>query len=184
MIESLENTNESSQFDVTNVQTIIEALASGQGESLLNNLTSSDSAGLVSSLLTMSDSGSNAQIFIDMLKNLDDVDSADDAIIDVDTELAVEESPLLLTADKEQKIKYLLEELQELRIVNDTLASALGACPYCWGDDNQCPECGGQGCTGSMPVTLKLFDELVAPAVLRVQKLNRSVTNVPDLKRR
>ncbi len=49
---------------------------------------------------------------------------------------------------------------------NLVLAAALGACD-CWGEDDACPTCGGDGSAGWVPPDPELFDEYVAPAVRR-----------------
>ncbi len=46
------------------------------------------------------------------------------------------------------------------------LAAALGACD-CWGEDVDCPECGGKGSAGWVPPDPELFAEYVVPAVRR-----------------
>lgn len=66
-------------------------------------------------------------------------------------------------------LRRLRRELEGLREVNDTLAAALGACPGCWGGDEDCEACGGRGSAGSMPPDAELFEELVLPAVRRVR---------------
>ena len=59
------------------------------------------------------------------------------------------------------------EELEELRLRNQTLASALGACPICWGEDQACPKCAGKGRPGSLTPNEGLFAALVTPAIRR-----------------
>ncbi len=68
-------------------------------------------------------------------------------------------------------------ELSDLREVNDTLASALGACRVCWGGDGGCSNCGGRGHPGSSLPESRLFDALILPAVRRVHGARR--TRVP-----
>lgn len=58
-------------------------------------------------------------------------------------------------------------ELADLRTVNDTLARALGACAFCWGGDDMCERCAGEGTPGAYPPHPQLFRRLVAPAVQR-----------------
>jgi hypothetical protein len=59
------------------------------------------------------------------------------------------------------------ELVRALRTVIDTLASALGACPACWGTDATCAECGGQGRPGARSPDPALFHALVLPAARR-----------------
>jgi hypothetical protein len=59
-------------------------------------------------------------------------------------------------------------ELQDLREANDTMAAALGACHLCWGGNEECTNCHGQGHTGYRPPDPALFNQLVLPAVRRV----------------
>jgi hypothetical protein len=61
-------------------------------------------------------------------------------------------------------------ELERLRERNDTLASALGACYLCWGEDAICEVCGGRGTPGSLPPEDETFSTLVVPAVRRMQQ--------------
>ena len=61
------------------------------------------------------------------------------------------------------------QELEALHEVNDTVAAALGACRYCWGGDELCEECQGAGAPGSRMPDKALFQELVLPALKRVQ---------------
>jgi hypothetical protein len=71
------------------------------------------------------------------------------------------------------RIDELEKELADLRQVNDTVASALGACPICWGGDSQCHVCQGHGRAGFTLPASDLFQELVAPAVKRVMRARR-----------
>jgi hypothetical protein len=72
------------------------------------------------------------------------------------------------------------QELSDLRQVNDTLASALGACPVCWGGDPRCAECGGHGASGSAAPDPKLFEQLVVPAVRRMAAQRRTARSGPS----
>lgn len=60
-------------------------------------------------------------------------------------------------------------ELADLREVNDTLAAALGACRVCWGGDDHCPVCAGDGHSGAEEPNAALFEALVVPAVRRMR---------------
>ena len=71
-----------------------------------------------------------------------------------------------------RQVQDLLVELDGLRLVNDTTAAALGACPICWGGQGDCDECGGKGHAGSRAPDLQLFRELVVPAVRRLRPAN------------
>jgi len=62
------------------------------------------------------------------------------------------------------------EEVEALREVNDTLSSALGACSRCWGGDENCRACGGDGAPGSALPDQRLFNELILPTVRRINQ--------------
>jgi hypothetical protein len=64
-------------------------------------------------------------------------------------------------------------ELADLREVNDTVAAALGACPYCWGGDRDCEVCGGHGSPGYCEPDARLFEALIVPAVRRERAAQR-----------
>jgi hypothetical protein len=72
---------------------------------------------------------------------------------------------ILVPAAAEAMAHALQHERQELLHRNARLASALGACALCWGDDESCASCGGQGSPGSTAVDVSLFEQFVAPAV-------------------
>lgn len=67
-------------------------------------------------------------------------------------------------------MEEMYEELEALRERNDTLAAALGACYLCWGEDYECPVCGGAGHPGSSMPDSALLAQLVAPAVRRLRQ--------------
>lgn len=64
-----------------------------------------------------------------------------------------------------QRLSLIGEELDELRHRNQRLAEALGACPLCWGESAECPECRGRGSPGSAPPDPDLYRAVVFPAV-------------------
>ena len=68
-----------------------------------------------------------------------------------------------LTARSER----LREVCRALRARNDYLASALGACARCWGEDEECPLCDGRGAPGAFEPRPDAFEACVVPAVRR-----------------
>ena len=72
--------------------------------------------------------------------------SEEDAYLDQGTmaEAAQEESARH-TQELEDTVNRVYAELEALRVRNDALAAALGACYLCFGDDVLCKECGGRG---------------------------------------
>ncbi|MFG1934410.1 hypothetical protein ACGFK1_27775 [Mycobacterium sp. NPDC048908] len=66
------------------------------------------------------------------------------------------------------ELQALRDEVTDLREVNDSAAAALGACRVCWGGDEFCPVCAGQGRPGANLPDLRLYNELVRPAVERM----------------
>ena len=71
--------------------------------------------------------------------------------------------------DLREKIEAVYAELEILRQRNDLLAIAFGACSLCWGEDLQCPVCGGDGQPGFVEPDHQLFMQFVAPAMRRFQ---------------
>lgn len=84
------------------------------------------------------------------------------------------EEPFDNVLDNEGERVSVEQELSDLRQVNDTVAAALGACPFCWGGDSECDVCEGRGSTGSVEPDPALFQELVAPAVERTRTSKRA----------
>ncbi|MBI4495981.1 MAG: hypothetical protein HY697_03500 [Deltaproteobacteria bacterium] len=67
----------------------------------------------------------------------------------------------------------LLEENQTLRERIEILAAALGACPYCWGENNSCPTCQGKGNPGSFMPDRGAYSGYVLPAVQVIRRYTR-----------
>jgi hypothetical protein len=65
--------------------------------------------------------------------------------------------------------RTMFAEIEELRSRNDQLASALGACYLCWGEDPQCEVCNGEGVPGAFEPDKQLFSKLVGPAARRLR---------------
>ncbi|WP_147393027.1 hypothetical protein [Paracoccus siganidrum] len=62
-----------------------------------------------------------------------------------------------------------LERENELLIGHaEALASALGACPNCWGTIADCEDCCGTGRPGAFPPDRAGFDHFVLPVVMRL----------------
>jgi|SRR5215204_3240984 len=68
----------------------------------------------------------------------------------------------------ELKIHQLKREYTILAERNNLLASALGACPYCWGTDVTC-KCHGLGRVASRWPDEEAFAELVLPVLKRLR---------------
>ena len=82
-----------------------------------------------------------------------------------------------------QTMEQMYGELEALRERNDTLAAALGACYLCWGEDFDCPVCGGTGHPGFSMPDRSLLVQLVTPAVQRLREregLERHPSGNPD----
>lgn len=69
------------------------------------------------------------------------------------------------TEELRAHVTSMFAELTDLRERIDLLASALGACCLCWGEDNQCRVCRGRGRPGFSIPDEALFAELVLPAI-------------------
>ncbi len=63
----------------------------------------------------------------------------------------------------------LYAEIETLRVRNDTLAAALGACYLCFGEDPACPECHGNGEPGSLIPDAAAFRQYIVPALRRAR---------------
>src|SRR5205823_3296661 len=61
-------------------------------------------------------------------------------------------------------------EVQALRSRNDMLADALGACHLCWGEDQTCVYCAGQGRIGAFLIDPKVFEDVIGPATQQVMQ--------------
>ncbi len=64
-------------------------------------------------------------------------------------------------------IERMQEELADLREVNDTWAAATGSCKLCFGGDDTCHVCHGQGGPGWRKVHPELFEALIVPIFQR-----------------
>jgi hypothetical protein len=69
--------------------------------------------------------------------------------------------------------RQLKEDLDDAIDDLDDLAKALGACAECWGRDNRCPTCKGEGQAGYFKPDKELFDQLILPALSKVPWLGQ-----------
>jgi hypothetical protein len=128
-------------------QRLFEAIRSGEG-----------GAPLLKSMLAEVQLTPEQQAFVDLLFESEKAQpAAPDAGLEVPDALA-----------------DIRQELTDLRQANDTVAAALGACPYCWGGDRHCRVCRGRGSAGYTAPDPELFNELVVPAVQRARALKRA----------
>ncbi|WP_373494803.1 hypothetical protein [Aquiflexum sp.] len=80
------------------------------------------------------------------------------------------------------KNKSLIQEMDELQEdykfidrINDDLASAVGACPNCWGILKDCEICDDNGGPGAYPVNKAAFIKFVLPIIKNTQWINQVV---------
>lgn len=73
-------------------------------------------------------------------------------------------------ARRRETIAELTQELMALRRLNDIFAAALGACRLCWGRDDQCQRCDGQGVIGYFMPDSGLFQQWIEPAMARLSR--------------
>lgn len=64
----------------------------------------------------------------------------------------------------EETVNKVYAELEAMRVRNDAVAAALGACHLCFGDDPLCEECEGLGLPGSLAPEPVAFRKYVLPA--------------------
>jgi len=62
-------------------------------------------------------------------------------------------------------IKRLHTELSIAENLIEHLAAGLGACPTCWGHDDQCEECDGKGKPGAFKIDKRSFQTYVLPVI-------------------
>lgn len=130
---------------------IVEALRSGGGIASLRALLGEAS---------LSEQHRDVVALLDILDAAEEGDSADDEF----DALFDPQGP-----DAATELRACREEVADLREVNDATAAALGACRICWGGNGSCPVCGGRGRPGANLPDLRLYDELVRPAVERIR---------------
>jgi hypothetical protein len=63
---------------------------------------------------------------------------------------------------------------------NDVLASALGACSSCWGENSECETCGGEGSPGTYVPDKETFITYVLPAVRKVRLIRKTQNSRTD----
>ncbi len=66
--------------------------------------------------------------------------------------------------------KRMFVELQAWRARSEMLAEALGACHLCWGEDEGCSYCSGEGCIGTYVIKAQVFEDVVGPAMQQVRQ--------------
>lgn len=64
--------------------------------------------------------------------------------------------------DEHDKMVVYLDHFLKL---NNTLSAALGSCENCWGEDQNCDKCNGQGIPGWREVNKRLFNNYVQPCL-------------------
>ena len=91
----------------------------------------------------------------------------DDEDVDFEDGEAEYEPPPTPSTGRTGAMQRLQEELADLREVNDTWAAATGSCKLCFGGDDACDVCHGQGGPGWRTVHPELFEALILPIFQR-----------------
>jgi hypothetical protein len=84
-------------------------------------------------------------------------------------------SPVESNEDLKALSQKMSAELEALRARNDMLATALGACHLCWGEDRACGYCGGAGKVGAYVIEETFFRQVIGPAVRQLKRRPRLV---------
>jgi hypothetical protein len=143
------------------MQAVIEALATGDRESVLQVLRDSRPANSkIAALVKQANLDPAQEAILNVLIGMEQSGTSADS---------EEESAAKVAVPITRELRELEQEIHDLREVNDTLAAALGACPICWGGDRTCEACDGYGRAGCFRPDPALFVRLVAPAVRRVR---------------
>jgi len=81
-----------------------------------------------------------------------------------------------------RKFNAIISQNAELRYDNellveklDIVAAALGACIYCWGENEVCPTCQGGGKPGRFKPDREAFVEYVVPVVRKIRRLAHEI---------
>jgi|GEM_PF-3429196 len=182
MTDRSSNTTNSQAGGNAAIQALLQSLGNGGAQTLMDSINAGDNgASILTSFLNNSNLSPEQQSIIDLLVSLGNNEDtghiiegealsdeylADDYDDDTDYEDTQQNSNVY-------DIRQFRRELNDLRNVNDTLAAALGACPICWGGDDECHECEGEGYAGTYMPDVQLFNELVVPAIRRVRTKKR-----------
>lgn len=101
---------------------------------------------------------------------------------ETDTDDVIEVEPDKDSQRLHRKIYTLKNELDDAQEMIDVLAEAIGACPDCFGGQDDCHECHGHGTAGWQKPDPKLFSHFIAPAIRRIKQhsshANKSATPV------
>jgi hypothetical protein len=107
-------------------------------------------------------------------RRAEEPESESEADVDADWEYADADDRAGGTPEALDHLRQMAEdmyvELEELRERNDILATALGACYLCWGEDPACEICRGRGRPGASMPNGELFTKLVIPAARRLRR--------------
>jgi hypothetical protein len=151
---------------------------------LLQALTASSSGGGLSAkdllLSQLDESDPTTTLLINLLAQQKTEASTDESASELEPDFDRLQAAERAKARAEERAKALRHlrhtidamyaELEELRARNDALAAAVGACYLCWGEDSECPVCGGKGQAGFFAPERPLFAQIVVPAVHRYKQ--------------
>jgi len=79
-----------------------------------------------------------------------------------------------LLKDRQKQMKTdrteVLSRQYQLIKLNNSLSGALGSCNICWGENQNCPSCSGNGYSGWRDVNKRLFNIYILPALEKIYR--------------
>lgn len=126
---------------------------------MLGNSNQTSPGALLNLLQSQESLSPRAQMLLQIMSQQQQADDDEDDVIDIEAGASEQRT--------HRKIRELQTELDEAREMIDVLAEAIGACPDCFGGDDDCPVCHGHGTAGWQLPERELFAHFIVPAIRR-----------------
>src|SRR6266487_1814000 len=66
----------------------------------------------------------------------------------------------------------IINNVNDMKKLNNSLSAALGSCSHCWGEDPDCSVCSGDGISGWRNINKRMFNIHVLPCLEKLYSLN------------
>ena len=67
----------------------------------------------------------------------------------------------------------IINNVNDVKKLNNSLSAALGSCSHCWGEDPDCSFCSGDGISGWRNINKRMFNIHVLPCLEKLYRLNK-----------